>query len=361
VCLETSGASVLSEQTLMESILDRVGTSYPWTYFEITVGFLSARCGTLNTLFEHLVPYISKTNVSEIELDTSTWKLFWRSLDFGAPGSEKPLDPAEGVMPSQYNDLVHKIGQHRAPWFFLSRFAEDPAGLLAEIFADIPQEVRLSILKSDMVTQCPVDAAHVLLSVASASDFGQTNVLSNTETPGSESSVSQEASAACAPPLLAMQAPRVVTRKTFYDVCRVPVHASKKNKCLLLFTSRQKECATIWGWRFPSFEFYCTSSLFQLLDQDFIDFVECGMVDQHAPVVDKFRATLSQMLASEDLVGLDINAVAALMLASFEPNRVDAWRALGFAIDSTAARKAVLFTQSNPNARVDLLTHLAAI
>lgn len=339
----------------MDSILDRVGTTYPWTHFEIAVAFMAARCGTLDTLFERLLPYVQKTSVSEIHLDTSTWKTFWRSVDFVTPESERPLDSVEGIMPANYNELVHQIGAQRAPWFYLARFAEDPAGLLAELYPDVPQERRAALVSSALVIECPVDAAHVLLNVACPSEFGTTAVVaSHAEAPLVEAPKPNAGSDPA-------RAPRVVTRKSFFEMCGVPVHTSKKNKVILLFSSRQKECATLWGWRFPEFEFYFTAHLFQMLESDFLDFVRCVTVQEQAPHVQEFRKTMESMVASEDLVGLDINTVAAMMLASFEPNRVDAWRALGFAIDSTAARKAALFVQSFPTARLDLLTHLASL
>jgi len=337
----------------MDSIIDRVGTAYPWTHFEISIAFLASRCGTISTLQEHLLPYVLRTSVSEIQLDTSTWITFWKSMDFENDAADIAMDPTDGIMHKNYTAICSKIGPKRAPWFYLAKFAEDPSGLLAEIYPDIPEEIRSGIVKSSLVQDCPQDTAHVLINIAAPSDFGQTRVLNLT--PDTEPPPHAD------PLLLPAHPPMVISRKTFFECCKCPGHTSRRNKMLMLFTSRQKECASIWAWRFPSYEYHYTPPNFSLPETDFRDFVDCKMVAHDSPSIPIFKDTLKSMVAEEDLVDMSPDTIAAMMFASFEPNRVDAWRTLGFAIDATVARKATIFTQQNPNARFDLMQHLSTL
>jgi len=331
----------------MQVVLDRLGTDYPWSKFEVALAVISEKFGTSQTIAKNIKGIIEGTNIGEIELDIGVWQSLLSYIDIDP--SHEALDKVSGVVHDSYYALCDLTGKDNAPIVLLASVCEDPAGLMALEFPNVPDEIRAAWTYSKQLRETDMDVVHTLLAIAIPTPLGKMCVVQ----------VEEEATHGHAALPVIKRTSMVLSRSTFFVACGAPEHLSAKNRMIMLFSSRDEKCAAFWPWRFPSYTYINSARAFNVPIDDFAELRSCKFPVNDLPLVIEFTGTMKQMLAEEDFESVDENVILPMLMASYEPNRIDAWRSLGFSIDATTATKAASFVKKHPNARFQILSEIA--
>jgi hypothetical protein len=331
----------------MQVVLDRLGTDYPWSKFEVALAVISEKFGTSQTVPENIKGIISGTNIGEIELDIGVWQSLLSYIDIDP--SHEALDKVSGVVHDSYYRLCGLTGKENAPIVLLASACEDPAGLMALEFPNVQDEIRATWTYSKQLRETDMDVVHTLMAIATPTPIGRMMVVQ----------IEEEATHGHAALPVLKRASMVLSRSTFFVACGAPEHLSAKNRMIMLFSSRDEKCASFWTWRFPAYTYNYSARVFNIPIDDFSDIRACKFHVNDLPLIMEFSNIMKQMLAEEDFKSVDPHVMLPMLMASYEPNRIDAWRSLGFSIDATTATKAASFVKKHPNARFQILSEIA--